>query len=474
MLSLSEQAICQLNWRINERGIHIDRALITAALKIAEAATPEINGEIKQLTDGIELGQIKKLALWVQAHGYPEKSLGREVIEAVLERGDLVLPPVLRRVLELRLDGAHAAVHKLNKMLLCASQDDDRIRALYRFHGTSTGRFTGQVVQPQNLKRPTIEDLDGAIAAVATGDYEFVKRTLSQKPLAVIGDLTRSMITAAPGHQFYGADFSGIEARGLAWMANETAAIEAYERFDRTLDPADEAYRIAASKIFGVPPDQITKDQRVVGKVCVLAFGFQGALPAFRKFERDYGLDPNRFSDEDVLSFLKAWRAAHPRICQFWDDIDNAALDAVRHRGKVVRCGRVAFKCAGAFLWMKLPSGRKLAYPFPKIRMNAVVYMDNGKQSFKETRNGQGAYGGVWTENCASGTARDLFAEAMQRVEAAGYQIVLHTHDEIVAEVAEGFGSLEEFKQLMLTPLPSWASGLPIAVEAWSGRRYTK
>jgi DNA polymerase bacteriophage-type len=470
MLSLSEQALYQLNDRINNRGAHIDRALVKAAIKIAEAAAPEINEEIKLLTDGIEIGQIKKLLQWAQAQGYPAKSLAQEIIEQELEKGNL--SPKLEKVLRLRLEGAQAVVNKLEKMLLCCAAEDDRIRGMYVYHGARTGRFAGQIVQLQNLKRPIIEDLDAAIAVVSTGDLAQVKE-LYLKPLEVLGDLTRSMITPAPGRVFYGGDFSGIEARMLVWAAGEVDALEAYRRFDRTHNPEDEAYRLAASAIFGVLPDQVTKDQRLVGKVCVLAFGFQGAIPAFRKFEAAYGLDPDRFTDDEVLHFLKAWREAHPRVCQFWEDINDAAVKAVRYRGKVVRCGFVAFKCVGAFLWMKLPSGRKLAYPYPKLNGSAVVYMDGGKKQFRETRNGQGAYGGIWTENAISGMARDLFVEAMHRVENAGFPIVLHTHDEIVCEVPEGFSNLDEFKQLMM-PLPSWASDLPIAVEAWSGQRYAK
>ena len=142
-----------------------------------------------------------------------------------------------------------------------------------------------------------------------------------------------------------------------------------------------------------------------------------------------------------------------------------------------VRCGPVAFKCAGAFLQLKLPSGRKLSYPQPRIvgdeREQSVVFADNGAGQFKDCRHGHGAYGGLWTENVVSGIARDLLADAMLRLEAAGYPIVLHVHDEIVAEVPEGFGSTEEFTQLM-TRKPSWALELPIAAGAWSGPRYCK
>jgi DNA polymerase len=196
-----------------------------------------------------------------------------------------------------------------------------------------------------------------------------------------------------------------------------------------------------------------------------------GGLHAWRKFE------PERFSDAEVEAFKKEWRTAHPAIKQFWYDLDRAAWTAVGERGRIVRCGRVAFKCVGVFLFLKLPSGRKLAYPYPRIigdeREQHVVFADNAAGQFKDCRQGHGAYGGLWTENVVSGIARDLLAEAMLRIEATGYPIVLPVHDELVAEVPLGFGSTEEFIRLM-TRKPAWALELPIAASAWTGARYCK
>ena len=176
--------------------------------------------------------------------------------------------------------------------------------------------------------------------------------------------------------------------------------------------------------------------------------------------------------------FKREWRAAHPRIVKFWHDIDAAAVLAVRERGHVVRCGRIDLKHTGAFLQLKLPSGRKISYPRPRIIEDKhgkprVVFVDNAAGQFNDCRHGQGAYGGLWTENIVSGIARDLLAEAMLRVEAAGYVIVLHVHDELVCEVPIGFGSTDEFTRLM-TRKPAWALELPIAASAWTGPRYCK
>jgi len=222
-----------------------------------------------------------------------------------------------------------------------------------------------------------------------------------------------------------------------------------------------------------VPSGSYTQEspERNVGKTCDLAFGYMGGLGAWRKFE------PDRFTDEEVKQFNREWRAAHPAIKRFWYNVDRAALTAVRERGRVIRCGSVLFKSTGSFLLLKLPSGRKLSYPQPRAvgdeQRQHIVFTDNAAGQFKDCRNGDGAYGGLWTENVVSGIARDLLAEAMLRIEAAGYPIVLHVHDEIVAEVPIGFGSTDEFTRLM-TRKPAWALELPIAAKAWTGGHYAK
>jgi len=281
------------------------------------------------------------------------------------------------------------------------------------------------------------------------------------------------MINAAPGHTLIGADFSAIESRVLAWVAGEAWKLDSYRRFDATHDPADEPYCETACRIFRVPSGSYTKDspERAVGKVCDLAFGYMGGINAWRKFE------PGRFTDDEVKKFCSEWRTSHPAIRKLWYAVDRAALVAVRERGRVVVCGPIPIKSAGGFLLLKLPSGRKISYPLPRAVGDAerqhVTFLDNAAGQFTECRGGHGAYGGLWTENVVSGIARDLLAEAMLRIEAAGYPIVLHVHDEIVCEVPEGFGSTEEFIRLMIRK-PAWALELPIAASAWSGPRYCK
>ena len=470
-LLVSEQALWELSSCINQRGFCVDRTFAEAARKIAEAAAPEIDAEIAEITAGdvTSINQVTRLGAWLRDHGCALESLDRKAIERQLVKGEDELLPLLRRVLELRLGGAQAAVKKINALLARAG-DDDRVRGAFRHHGAGTGRWAGEGFQPQNLKRPLVENIEAAVSAVSTGDYEHVKK-LYGRPLAVVGDCSRAMICAAPGKMLIGADFSSIESRVLAWVAGEQWKLDSYRRFDATHDPGDEPYRITAGKIFHAQPGSITKEQRNAGKTCDLAFGYMGGINAWRKFE------PDRFSDDEVRTFNAEWRAAHPAIKQFWYNVDRAALTAVRDRGRVIHCGPVAFKNNGAFLLLKLPSNRKLSYPQPRAVGDAerqhVVFADNAAGQFKDCRNGDGAYGGLWAENVVSGIACDLLADAMLRIESADYPVVLHVHDEIVAEVPEGFGSTEEFTYLM-TRKPAWALELPIAAKAWIGKRYTK
>jgi hypothetical protein len=219
-LLASEHALRVLSSTINDRGFHVDRGFAEAARRIAQAAAPEIDAELAEITGGAVTGinQIAKLQVWLQQQGCTARKLDKKAIEKLLLDTEL-LPPPVRRVLVLRQGGAQAAVKKIDALLAHAG-DDDRIRDAFRYHGAATGRWAGQGYQPQNLKRLTVKDeeLDAAIAAVATGDYEHV-RARYERPLAIVGECSRPTICAAPGHALIGGDFSSVESRVLTWIA---------------------------------------------------------------------------------------------------------------------------------------------------------------------------------------------------------------------------------------------------------------
>ena len=340
---------------------------------------------------------------------------------------------------------------------------DGRIRGTLQYHGAGTGRWAARGVQVQNFVRDD-GTVDAKIAAIMAGD-------LSQypEPLGAIADAARGAICAAPGHRLLIGDFSGVESRVLAWAAGETTKLAQWRKFDATGDPRTEPYDILG-KAVGFPDDEA----RARGKILDLAFGYQGGLGAYASMT--YEGDPS--TDAERERFKQTFRRLHPHTVAFWHATDRAAIKATRTPGSVQVAKGVSFCSDGAFLQLTLPSGRIVRYPFPRIEKNrfdepCVMFKDTALGKWGDCNYGRGGYGGLWAENCTQAVARDLLAEAMQRLDAAGYPIVLTVHDEIVAEVPDGSGSLEEFKRL-LVEAPAWATDMPIAAKVREGLRFNK
>jgi DNA polymerase len=466
-LSDEERAVWILDQAINDRGLQIDSDLARAAIRIAGTARERIDAELARLTGEAvtSINQVQKLVAWLGAHDCEVKDLQKGTLHHALTRKNI--SSEAKRVIELRLDGAHAAANKFEAMVAWANEN--RVHGAFRFHGASTGRWTSLGVQLQNLKRPLTEDIGAAIEAIATGDYGHLQNLYPQ-PMSVLGDVARAAIIAAPDCRLIAADFSGIESRVTAWLAGQQSKLAQWAQFDATKNPEDEPYFLLG-RTCGLSPEQ-ARDR---GKTADLAFGYQGGIGAWKKLA-----GPEDQSTEDQIQrYREAWRSNNPATCRFWGDINRAAIRAVQSPGKAIRCNtRITFKFENDFLRMKLPSGRKLAHPFPRLFRSplgelTILYKDSQQGKWTDRHFGQGAYGGLWTENAVSAVARDVFAAAMLRLEAAGYPIVLHVHDEIVAEVPEGFGSQEEFLSV-ITTLPDWAEGLPVAAKVREGERFCK
>jgi DNA polymerase len=458
----SEQALWALDQQINQRGFYTDGALLNAAHHVVTETGAALQTEFRELTGLNSTNQTAKLIAWLAEHNCTVTDVQKGTLRHALRRKGL--EPAARRAIELRLQLAHASAGKVEALLTWRDADDGRVRGTLKFHGAGTGRWAGHGPQPQNFKRDA-EGTDEKIAAIMN-----VGEGLAS-PVEAVGEIARAMICAAPGHRLLIGDYGAIESRITAWAAGEQSKIDLWKRFDQTGDPNDDPY-----VVFGRAIKHPETSARAYGKVGDLAFGFGGGVGAWQNFAPE-----DDTSDEATIKrYRDTWRARHPKTVQFWYALDRAAISAIRNPSTDHRVGRFTYRFDAPFLRVKLPSGRSISYPFAEIMPQPdrfghprATFLDTAGGGFGPCNFGRGSWGGTWCENTVSGVARDLLAAAMLRLEGAGYHIVLHVHDEIVAEVPENFGSLEEFQRL-ITTLPDWAEGLPIAAKVRAGLRFSK
>ena len=479
-----EQALWCLDYKINQRGVLVDLPAINKALRLVDAEKARLNAEMLKVTGGVvgSCTEVQLLVKWIRLQGVEVKGLAKADVLDALD-GDL--PANVRAALHLRKEAAKSSTAKLVAMKDRASADG-RVRGVHQFHGASTGRWAGRGIQVQNLPRPrpTTKPKDIQVMIDLFNNPE--KLDMFYGPnMDALADCVRGMIIPAPGRDFVAVDFSAIEARGLAWLAGEESVLEIFRGHGKI-------YEHAAAGIYRCPMAEVTKDQRQIGKVAVLALGYGGGIGAFQSMARNYNV---KVADEEADSIKKAWRLAHPNIVAYWFALEHAAIDALRS-GETTTAGpagrEVAFKMKGSFLWCRLPSGRLLCYPYPEIRsletpwgekdsLSYMTVVSNVKAKVLDDPASSGTwkrvatYGGSLAENVTQAVARDLLAEAMTRLEASGHKIVMHIHDEAVAEIAceSDTSTLSKIEALMAV-VPSWATGLPLAAEGWRGPRYRK
>jgi DNA polymerase bacteriophage-type len=311
----------------------------------------------------------------------------------------------------------------------------------------------------QNLPRNELEDLDLARQLLKEGHFEDLE-LLYGSPQDVLSQLIRTAFIPSPGCRFIVSDFSAIEARVIAWLAGEKWRLDVFNSHGKI-------YEASASRMFNVPIEQITKgsELRQKGKVAELALGYQGGKGALIQMGAlDKGL-----TEDDLPDLVSSWRSSNPRIVQFWRDMERAALEAVRDKKTVRLQYGLAFIYRPGVLFLRLPSSRKIAYVRPRIETDDQF----GKESLTyESNNGrEKTYGGKLVENCVQAVARDCLAEALRRLENAGYRIAFHVHDEVVCDQAHG--SADEMAAIMSEPIP-WAPGLPLEADAFETDYYTK
>lgn len=482
-LTPNEYRVWCLDAAINQRGVGVDMPAIETALAIVETESTKDVNKLFLLTGGAVEGptQVKRITDWIQAQGVELPGLNKQIVIDYLN--DPEIPSGVATVLRIRQNFAKTSTAKLNRMRGSASSDN-RLRGLFAYAATGTGRFAGRIAQPQNLPRPTISqaDIEAIIDFLKTHDAQESTAYLTVfhgNPMSMISNCLRGMLCAGPGLHLNAGDFANIEGRVLCWLAGEDWKTQAFRDYDAGV--GTDIYLLAASRIFNQPAGAFTKKspERQIGKVAELALGYQGGVGAFQTMAPNYGV---KVPDEQAEQIKLAWRALHPNIKRYWYELENAAIGAVEVPGTITTVGpaysRVRFKKDGSFLWCLLPSGRALCYPYPGLNEIVTPWGQEKYQLRYKTVDDQtkqwvftDTYGGKLAENITQAVARDLLVEAMQRVDAAEMPIVLHVHDEIVTE--SDTDNLEDFLALMRIS-PRWAAGLPIAVEGWSGFRYRK
>ena len=465
-----EKDIWILDQIINDRGIQIDLSLVDSAESIVANTTVELNERMRIVTNGAVTActNTGQLTGWLRSQGVETTSVAKPVLPELLEQD---IPDAARSAIKLRQEAARSSTAKL-KTMRSATGSDGRARGLFQYHAASTGRFGGRLIQVHNLPRPdlSINEINGALNIIRDRDHHLLD-LLYGPPMDVVSSCLRSMLTVPSGKELYVADFSAIEARVVAWLAGEEKVLEVF-RGDGKI------YEHAAAGIYGVDINNVTKDQRFVGKLSILSLGYQGGIVAFQSMARNYGVD---ISEDKANEIKTAWRKANANIVRFWKLLENAAIKAIQSPCANAHANdKIIFRVAGSFLWCRLPSGRALCYPYPKVTSKQtpwgemrpmVIY--KGVEGISKKWKEQDAYGGRWAENVTQAVARDIMVEAMVRVEQAGYPIVLTCHDEVVSEVPIDFGSIDEFFELMCV-VPAWANGLPLSADGYRGTRYRK
>lgn len=453
----TEWALWYLDQRINDRGVPVDTEL-AESVKIL---TEERNRALTCLArlEGIKNPKsVKQVKEWLVSRGYDEpESLTKKNVLALLAEADGTED---LSVLEIRLQLCRSSVSKYDAFLRSVCKDG-RARGMFQFYGAMrTGRWAGRLVQLHNLKS---NDPDEVSVAILQALRRLVKQRarellemVTDDVADVFSQLIRTTIACKTGTRLLPCDYSAIEARVLAWAAQEDWRLEVFRTHGRI-------YETSAEQMFKMPPGSVTKKSplRKKGKVAELACGYGGAVGAMVQMG---GLEMGLTEDE-LAKIVAAWRTANPRIVEFWKVIEKAAFACLRTREPRGVKGRFMFTYEKGFLFMELPSGRKLAYPQARIEINPetgqgqITYW--GKEKDRQTFGWVRTYGGKLTENYVQAVARDILGEGMLNLEAAGYQIILHVHDEPVPEMPIGVGSAKEMEEILSRPM-HWAPDLPI------------
>ena len=449
-----------LDQKINDRGVALDMELAHRAVQCDNQYREFYLQQAREITGLENPNSVLQLRDWLWERGVELDSLSKNAVQDLLPDTD----GDVRKVLSLRQELAKSSVKKYTAMenLVCR---DSRGRGLIQFYGASrTGRYAGKLLQVQNLPQNHLPDLETARALVQSGNFDALEMLYDSVP-NVLSELIRTAIVPKKGCRFIVSDFSAIEARVLSWFAGEQWRLD-------TFTQGGDIYCASASQMFGVPVEKhgINGELRQKGKQAELACGYGGSVGAMKSM----GAVRMGVKEEELQPLVDAWRQANPRIVQFWWEVDRAAKTCVKQHVPT-QAGRLRFEYQSGILFIQLPSGRRLAYAKPRMGENrfggeAITYEGVGtgrKWERLET------YGAKCVENIVQGTARDLLALALLRLEQAGYPVVMHCHDEAICEVPIGQGSVKEVNRIMAVS-PEWAEGLALKADGFETEFYKK
>jgi|TARA_R110002153_G_scaffold57817_8_gene158834 DNA polymerase len=453
-----EQDIWEHDQLVNWRGVRLDGDSIDNALEIIKIHAKNLNKRVYELTGGVldNTASRAKSLNWINDQGYKMDSYDKAAVQFALDDS---CPDNVKEFLEIRQAMSKSSTKKYDSMSTVLGKDG-RAHGVLMYHGAATGRWSGRHFQPQNLPRPTIDNVDAAIEQMRARDPEKIEG----EPMDILSSCLRGMLVASEGCRLLVCDYASIEARVLAWLADHEDVLCVFR------DGSD-IYKFTAATMYNCKYEEVNSDQRFVGKVATLALGYQGGVRAFQKMAEAYGTDVN---EQQALKIRNDWREANKPIVKLWVDTERAARNAISYKKTYSAC-KGEFKYVGGDLLFKLPSGRILSFPEARLKQGDrgmdLVYngMNNHTHRWGEIK----AYGGSLVQSITQAVARDLLAEAALRLEKAGYPIVLHVHDEIVSDCPSEVGCIEELGSLMCE-VPVWGVGIPITGEGYESLRYRK
>jgi len=453
---------------LNDRGFPVDVDLISQGIEAVEELSGEATARVRELTAGINPSQRNAILAWVNEGGAELGTLQAQEVQDLLATG--ALSAEVREVLELRLETSRSALAKLPSMRGSACADG-RVRGAFLYYGAHTGRWSGVRVQPHNFARGKPLEQDRVLDLLETGGADLL-RVFYGNPLVALSQSIRGFIAPPLGRRWIVADYAAIEARVLAWLADEVAMLEGFRQ-------GVDLYKWMAARIFGVSIGAVTGEQRRIGKNVILGCGYGQGGPGFVSYLARAGIT---VTPDFAALAVRTYRERVPNTVQLWYRLEEHVRHALKNPGKALAFAKCKLLYDGARLLVYLPSGRAISYPgmrtspehrseTPKHRVNEdpLVYdaVFHGKIVPEKT------YGSKLVENIVQGISRDIMVEGMLRAEGTGYPVSLTVHDEVGADVPEGVGDVKEFEAL-LTAVPEWATGCPIGAEGYAARRYRK